>query len=473
MKTQTGEPKLVSFPAAIALIAFLVYVPFFFYLYSLTAVQALNRENPRFFLPVYGSDSEGYVEIADNILSHGAFSVSQTPPFAPDTFRTPGYPFLLAAWKWLFGSYAFFPILQFLLTLATALFLYAIGERLFTPQIGLIASVFYLLDPTTIFHTYILMSDVSYVFLLVAGVYALFFARSAAWWRTALLGGIIFGLSTLFRPISMYLIFAFLPFLAYFKRRVWSPKKIALALFVFLAAYAACVGPWVVRNKAVSGVWGISSVKDFNFFHYYIPEFLSYKMGITPDAARIMLKNEIGPAAGAPEVSLANAPLLRKVWTGYFYADPAGYIKFHLVKTIPFFLGSSVKMFFAAYDAIVRAPIFPVSNANLTNLLLHGQFRAFLADLKGSGLVTAEELFWLIVFFLMFVPLFAKERRAETALFLVLIFYFALLTGSVAYPRFRLPAAPFMFLLAVDGAFLVYFFAKERWFVPLSQRLPK
>ncbi|MEK7757122.1 MAG: hypothetical protein AAB385_07905, partial [Planctomycetota bacterium] len=42
-------------------------------------------------------DCGEYHTIARNLIEHGAFSQSETPPFVPDTWRTPGYPLFLAA----------------------------------------------------------------------------------------------------------------------------------------------------------------------------------------------------------------------------------------------------------------------------------------------------------------------------------------------------------------------------------------
>ncbi len=219
-------------------------------------------------------------------------------------------------------------------------------------------------------------------------------------------------------------------------------------MLVFCVAYAVVVSPWLIRNKEVSGVWGISSVKDFNFFHYYIPEFLSYKRGITPDEGRMLLRKDLGTVSPEQIDDLRYSPLIHSIWMKYVKEDPIGYTKFHLVKTIPFFLSSGIKNVQVSYRRTIETEVFKVSNANMTNYLLKGQFRAFLGELWAYPLVTLEQLFWLILTIFAFLAVFIKKSRSFTVASIIIILYFALLTGSVAYARFRLPAAPFLFLLA-------------------------
>ncbi|MBU6390563.1 hypothetical protein KGQ31_03390, partial [Patescibacteria group bacterium] len=216
------------------------------------------------------------------------------------------------------------------------------------------------------------------------------------------------------------------------------------------------VMPWVIRNKDVSGVWGISSVKDFNFYQYNVPEFLSYKYNITPDKARLILEGQIAPVTPAEAVDLRYSPALAKVWMSYVRQFPISFAAFYIVKTVPFFLSSSVKAFEVAYNTIVGNDVFIIPASNLTNILLHGHLHEFFLELRHYPVLTLEEIFWTCVLLLSLVPLVPKEGRFHAVLFLALVFYFALLTGVVAYPRFRLPAAPFLFLLASQGAVIVY-----------------
>src|SRR3954462_4193085 len=100
------------FPILYIAIGLFIYVFVFIFMHGVGAYQMSRGLNYHFVYPVSDLDSSGYTVIADNMLSHHIFSEYLNPPYLPSTFRTPTYPVLLAAWKFLFRSFSFFPVLQ-------------------------------------------------------------------------------------------------------------------------------------------------------------------------------------------------------------------------------------------------------------------------------------------------------------------------------------------------------------------------
>ena len=447
----------------LCVITAVVYIPFLFFIINFGYSQIQTGTNPEFVYPVYGSDSAGYVVLADNILQSGVFSGDAKAPFTPDTFRTPGYPLLLASYKLFFGSYTWFPIVQILLTLGAAFLIFRIGERLFSRRIGLVGAIAYLCDPTTILHTLVLLSDTPFVFFILLSVYLGFFYTPKAGSRISPYGtffaaGAVLGFATLVRPIGMFLPIIFIPAYAFFHWKLLPPKKIALYLCAFILGWSLLVVPWTARNRAVVGVWGLSSVSSFNLFQYYVPEFLAYREHTTPDTIRLQMQHDL-PAGMTPQnigdlkySKVVNAISIRYLLSGNILA----YIPFHLVKTIPVFLSSGIKHIMFYYNDAIGYPAFQLSTANMTTLLLKGQFGAFFQELKISFWPTCESFVLLIVTMFAAVALFSKKHRGLTVFFWILILYFSLLTGSVAYARFRLPISPFLFLLAPVGATMLW-----------------
>ena len=138
--------------------------------------------------------------------------------------------------------------------------------------------------------------------------------------------------------------------------------------------------------------------------------------------------------------------------------DPAGYLRFHLVKTLPFFTSSSWKVPLIYYRSyLLEDPLRPV---NYTDLLLQGGWKpVFLAIVQRptEWLFAVERLGRPLLLLLSLVPLwFERERRRILVMFLFgLVMYFAIATGPVSNPRYRLPAEPPLFLLGLWGiAFL-------------------
>jgi 4-amino-4-deoxy-L-arabinose transferase-like glycosyltransferase len=411
-------------------------------------------------LPVYGSDSAGYVLIANNILEYGAFSYQDSEPYLPDSFRTPGYPALLAISKKVTGSFVPIIFLQILFVLGTCTLLYLMGRSLFGEVVGYGAAFLYLLDPTTIFHTLVYLSDISFAFLFLLATYLFFFWKPKKEFLVPLFSGLVLGASTLVRPISFYIppVFLFFGFLFSFLKG-WSKKvwlDFAKSAFLFLVAYSIVVAPWLVRNKIDFGVAQISSVQSFNLFFYNVPEFLSFTHGNSPDFYRAILQKDAGDLSNTDSVSLVHSAQLQSIALRYIKAEPFAYAKFHLIKMAPFYLSSGLKSFFVSYNDMVGQQIFHTNEGNITNLLAAGKIHAFLSELAVQPFVAFEQIFWVALLFLCSCSFFEKKNRSYFFLFVTLALYFGIATGPVAYARFRIPAEPFLLLLAGGGMLVLY-----------------
>lgn len=427
-----------------------LYTPAFLNMRDLATFQTSRGEKET--LPVYGSDSGGFVSLANNFLQTGQF---RHPDSLAETFRTPGYPALLAVWKEVFGSYTFFPVLQIILVYLTALMIYHLGYLLFRPLVGVLAATLFVLDPNILFHSLVILSEIPHVFLMVLGTYLLFLPRERFSIPPECVSGILFGLAVLVKPVSLYVPAIFVLYLLVSR---WKSKQVAQnnhrawrSAFVFFLVYVAVLMPWSIRNYHVSGVWGISSVSSFNLFFYTVPEFLSFKDHITPDEGRMRLSRELA-LPDAPLSDLKYAPALQKVALRYIAENPLQFAGFYAVKTIPFFFSSSLDNLFTVYNDVRRATIFHPSTANLTNFLLKGDVKSVLLDFKAHPAIFAEQiLLGFLILFALLALILRKTQRAELILLFFVVAYFAAVTGPVAYARFRVPASPFLFILAAVG----------------------
>lgn len=441
----------------ISAVILFVYVPISLYLgsihYKLNVV--IDGQKTVLTYPVTAGDSTAYAITGYNILNHHIFSAGTAMPLAPSTFTMPLYPFLLAVWKFLFGSFTLFPILQMVFAGFSAFLIFLLGKKFFSEKVGFLASFLFMIDPTVIFHTLTLMTDITYVFLLVLSVWLLFGSDYENRYVVCLFAGLIFGLSLLTRSVSTFLIFLIVPIYYIVKRKEIDSKKILAQLLIIVLAYAAVAVPWMIRNKEVSGVFGIGADKDVNLFHYYVPNFLSYKKGISVDAARDILVQDlakkIGPAQAENWGTLSNSPAVESVALKYIESDPIGYGKFHLIKTIPFFLSSGIKNFILSYNDMMGFETFNTNGGNMTDLILHARLGQFIEEIKVQPWVTLEEVYWVLVVIFMLVAVLFSKNRVYVLSFAIIVVYFAVATGSVAYSRYRLPALPFMLLLACQG----------------------
>jgi hypothetical protein len=457
---------------AFAAILFL-YVPLFSIEYSFRQAQISHGSSVMTALPVWGSDSMEYATLANNLLHHQVFSLDLK---TPETFRSVGYPALLAGYLSRGLPFAAFPFVQMLLAVLTSFAIFLIGKNFWKTSVGFCAGVLYLFDPVTILNSLTLVTDIFYVFLVIWAFYFFFVYASGSWQMQAenayetgfraacfswALGGLLLGLSTLVRPISMFLLFVFIC-LYFIKTKIERAKllgrtklfdraklaSIFVPVLLCLVCYSAVVTPWIFRNKKVSGVYGVSTVKSYNIYHYYIPEFLAFKKGISADDAR----KEVAKGLGVfDERSLTNATKMQDRAFEFIKQKPISYVSFHLFKTIPFFISSGVETMFTAANDALGYEAFSTVQENMTGLLLHGKLSELLTVVRSHHAIAAEQIILCGLWLLALLSLSIGYKRKDffkVFLLWIVILYFTVLTGPVAYSRYRLPASPFLFLLA-------------------------
>lgn len=425
----------------LASVLFLAYVGLFVAEYNLRQGQIERGIHPDNALPVLGSDSLEYATLARNLVDHEIFSIDTVEPRKPDTFRTIGYPALVAMFLGLGLPITAFPLIQIVIVFLTAFGVYLIGKSFFSEMVGVVAGFLFLLDPVTIVNSLVIVTDTLYVGLLVWSIY-FFFCSEKSMEKNAALAGLLLGLSTLVRPISMFLLPLLL--LVYIIKRRKNSLKFVVGCVLF---YVLSITPWIIRNYEVTRTIGISTVKSYNLYHYYVPEFLATKQNVSADKAREIVGEGMGQF---DERSLANASRMQKRAFEFIKKDPVDYALFHLLKTIPFFLSSGYETFSYGYNDSVGREVLPVIKENMTSLLLKGDSKGIEKALMQSPLIVVEQVLlaslWVAAFFALYLA-YLRRTVPKTALLWLIILYFALLTGPVAYSRYRLPATPFLFIL--------------------------
>ena len=238
-------------------------------------------------------DCGEYYAIARNIVRHGEFSQSVEPPYSPDTWRTPGYPLLLAGTMLLAGeSPTALIVVQRLTALTSVLFFFAIASRHMSPRRALIASLIFLLEPYHLFYAFWLLSTTFFTLALVVTWWLWERAReSASLWRYSVLG-LMTGFLVLIWPggilIPVFVLAAFL-----IGRRTestsphchvaTSPHKPRLALALTAIACASLPMAWMTRNKIVAGYFALSHQSGIVLAYFKATEVELWRQGRTQD----------------------------------------------------------------------------------------------------------------------------------------------------------------------------------------------
>lgn len=195
-------------------------------------------------------DEQQYSQIARSIVAGYGFAWG---PGQPTSIRPPLYPGLLAAvWAISPDNFQAVRLVQILMALATAVLVYILGSRLYSPMVGGWAAAVCWLYPSLIFFNFLILTETLFTFLLVAFVLLTVLLVQTPRAGLAITCGLALGLAALTRSILWPLPLILCPLLAVIIRAPLSRKLVLPGLV--LAGYALVVGPWAVRNTKLQHV---------------------------------------------------------------------------------------------------------------------------------------------------------------------------------------------------------------------------
>jgi 4-amino-4-deoxy-L-arabinose transferase-like glycosyltransferase len=418
--------------------------------------------------PILASDSKNYTELADTLLERGMFGRAPEGGGAvePERHWPPGYPAFLAGVKYVTGSFVPAVVIQVALALLAVFLIYLMARKFLPEAWALVPAALYGFDPTVVLANTVILSDGLFASLLVIAVYVALFSTRSEFVRWGIVG-LLLGALALIRPIAQFLIPLAGLFLVIRMYLVHGRDMRGYAPVVtYLLGAALLVAPWLAWTHAKFGVYEISHVGASNLLWYNAQDFLAWKeMNAERSVPAILssryrddpayervhaqLREELQEAtpAGGDIQNYEAGVALRHI-----LEDPLRYAYFHVVNTAPFFIGSS----FAAYEQVVVQVRDNMGFYAPTALALVDGAKALArgdwAEVRSVALVALEMLWWLGVFLLALWGLWTKRNDVRVLMFGGLVAYFALLTGPVAIARYRIPALPFLLILAAVGA---------------------
>jgi len=199
-------------------------------------------------------DEQHYVQLASNILGHGVFGMDAVHP---TSMRPPLFSGLVAA-LWSVtgaGNLQGVRAVQILLALGTAAVVFNLGRLTFNATIGRYAAAICWLYPSLIFFNFTILTETLFTFLLLTFLLlaVLLVQQPRAW--TALACGVALGLAALTRSVLWPFPLVLCPMLAVLLPGTMR-SRIVLPL-VLLSGFCLAIGPWVVRNTRLQGVFTV------------------------------------------------------------------------------------------------------------------------------------------------------------------------------------------------------------------------
>ncbi|MBI4053845.1 MAG: glycosyltransferase family 39 protein, partial [Candidatus Doudnabacteria bacterium] len=156
------------------------WTPLFILLLALTArllfyyILARHYGSASFWGPF--GDSGAYMQMAKNFSAGFGFSIMPSPPYLPEAGHVPVFPFVLGLF---YGHLFLFHIFQILLSASSAVLIYFIAGKFFGNRAAVLSGLFLALDPVSVFHSNMLLTETVFTFLLLLSVMFLSFLSSA------------------------------------------------------------------------------------------------------------------------------------------------------------------------------------------------------------------------------------------------------------------------------------------------------
>lgn len=188
----------------------------------------------------------------------------------------PLYPIFLAhLYTWCGDSLILAKALQALIGAGSAALIFLALRRAMPLWAALAAALFFAVDPREVTQAGKLMTEPFGTLLILLSVWCLMIGGERR--RPAMLfaSGAFFACSNLARPLTLFAfpLFAGLVALKAWLRgtRRWRAAMLHSAAFAF--GTAICLAPWIARQRAVHGIWGISANTASALFAASTPEF--------------------------------------------------------------------------------------------------------------------------------------------------------------------------------------------------------
>ena len=416
---------------------------------------------------LFTPDSKHYAKLSASLATDWAFRHEGRP----EIFRTPGYPFFLT-FSIPFGLswWRAVAAVQVALDVLVVCMTFLLGCVLCSRRVGLWAAALQAVNPLSAAAGVRMLSDGPFTVLLVFAVLlaAHYFRTSHAW--AALGAAAALGLSCYIRPVGALPLGIVLVVMAWRdvrgrllrSRRCAPPDeprqeerkitgKVPAALLAAVVSLGALC-PWIVRNFLAADYVGFSSAAEVNAFRYEAPAVLARVEGVSMDAARTRLAGELRETAGRPVEEVPPGELARMQWASagrVIRAHPGTWAAVHARTSLASLLpGITDVLEVLGVTLGQRGTLAVLQQRGLAAAVRHyfaGAPWAIWVCIPPAALLACKYLFAVLGA--------VRCLRAGAAGWMIVLLILALVFvgGPAATPRFRVPAAPLISLLAAVG----------------------
>lgn len=397
-----------------------------------------------------GDSKIRYDPIARNLVLGNGFSAETQPPFTPDNFEQPGYPYFVAAIYWISnGSRKAVVAIQIIFELGILLLIIKILQDLaFSRRIKFIAFSVSLICPFLPLYSKLILTEILATFFVTLACY--FFIKLAVKksYKATFFAGLASGTSLLIRPDTLIVIIFMITAagFVYCHRR---KKRGILEVSIILVIIILVLLPWTLRNyyffQTIRPLGNVTGQVNFAYSKWLDtwmdhPKYLNtYWWHSTDKEYTYRLPKDKIPKG---EIEQAEYALFVSKQQGSFEGKPS---------EIFISLTNKAKED-RPFSVIILTPLWRSIRTWLRMPALINQ----------NELQTLAQIFWLFLIFFVVVGLITILYQNWSSLFLILI---AVMLGRLILPlisslaiesRYMIEALPVYFIFASIGVSKMY-----------------
>ncbi len=397
-------------------------------------------------------DAFHYHNLAVELKEQGTFASSN--PYL-SAIRTPGYPLFIVGVYSIFGVKPW-TVLIFQIVLDCLLIglLFRFAAELFNKTTGILAALFYAIEPLAAQYVNTLYSDMLFVLFLLIAYYWLWGFIQKFQLKPLLLSFLILAVAAYIRPIALYLAVINIIFLGiYLVLKRHSPYKTVL---MALVAFTILVTPWMFRNLSVHGHFFFSTSGNYNSLILYAADAEADARGVS--ATQVKKEYAGYFSKEFPEIKNANIYDLHERY------------KERALEIITEYPGAFVYSYFKGLADMffsINRPMFEMIYGQQANLsydafeLIRDKGISAISQIikdypKATLLYAAYMIGWYLFTYSFAMAgiwiLFKQKDWLTLALLGLPILYFTLLMGQAGLARFKLPILAF-YLIAAGYSF--------------------
>lgn len=425
----------------------------------LVMLLALYAEfGPEFYRKAGSFDIRGYLTLGESIAAGRGF---QYEGFI-SAMRTPAYPLFLALFYFFHLPLWAIPFVQNMIAAANAVLVYRIGALFLSKRAGTIAALMFGLDPLNLYHSNIVMSETFFLLflLLTILVFGRWYAGGPGRFLPAALG-LLLGVTTLVRPLALFLPGIFVPFLLW----RWHAKKAIVPepfplrpIAVFLLCLLLVILPWSLRQKHVFGSYQLTNLDTAILYTRAFPVVMADEWQISADAASKRLIAELPVKIpnfdqNVLDHTFAYNETLELEMKQMFPRHIPALIRGYAAALIPSgIISTGYQILFNRFS-----PTWYIGDPDLLGMAKAGQYRQMIgAIVHANGyqiVLLAGGVAWIGIYLCMIAGIIRAWRgntmdRSHLALLLALVAFFTVFAiGPPVWARYRMISYPFIFLL--------------------------